>query len=93
MRIARPAARLPLRTARWRLVLAVVVLLASGESCGTDDSGFTCTATCPGAALSPYSYNWCLSNNVQDALASAGCPDQTQCRRTADACANINFGI
>jgi hypothetical protein len=83
--------RIPLRparsrnlAARGRILLAAAALLGSHAGCGSSSSnhaGYACTATCP--SQQAYSYDWCLSDKLQDALAVSVCPAQTHCTATA----------
>jgi hypothetical protein len=80
------------RVARRWIFLAAAVLLGPIQSCGSGGShrdGYSCTATCPGRDA--WSYDWCLTSKLQDALDSAGCPAQTQCTATPNACDNLGF--
>jgi hypothetical protein len=85
MRIPRRPEHSRSPASRRRILLAAVALLALSEGCGSPGhDGYFCTATCSGRT--PLPYNWCLNRNLQDALDSAGCPAQTECKATADAC-------
>ena len=77
-----------LLTVRWRIVLAVAVLLGTSVTCGFDSrDSYACTARCPGQE--PVLYSVCKSNSLQEALNEGGCPAETQCSTPNPTCHSL----
>jgi hypothetical protein len=71
--------------ARWRILVAAVVLLGTSVACGSSSKeSYACTARCSGQE--PSFYAACGVNRLQDALNKSECPAQTECKMSPNLC-------